>query len=100
MWTEHAKLKTIGARLKGADDPGPNPDRLRHPDIGDLVIELDTAKRSPRQRCLVEPAAPPHECDEAPFLVGFDRNLCLRVAQSYSCIPVTRETKRAHPRVR
>ena len=43
MWTEHEKLKTIGACLKGADDRGPNPDRVKHSDIGDLVIELDTA---------------------------------------------------------
>jgi hypothetical protein len=43
MWTEHEKLKTIGACLKGADDRGRNPDRVKHPNIGDLVIELDTA---------------------------------------------------------
>jgi hypothetical protein len=43
MWTEHEKLKTIWARLKGADDRGRNPDRVKPPDIGDLVIQLDTA---------------------------------------------------------
>jgi hypothetical protein len=43
MSAEHEKLKTIGACLKGADDRGPNPDRVKHPDIGDLVVELDTA---------------------------------------------------------
>jgi hypothetical protein len=43
MWTENEKLKTIGACLKGADDLRRNPDRVKHPDIGDLVIELDTA---------------------------------------------------------
>jgi hypothetical protein len=45
MWTEYEKLKTIGAIgacLKGADDRGPNPDRVKDPDVGDLVIELDT----------------------------------------------------------
>ena len=46
MWTEHEKLKTIGACLKGADDRGRNPDRVKHPHIGDLVIEVDTAGAS------------------------------------------------------
>jgi hypothetical protein len=43
MWTEYEKLKAIGARLKGAHDGGRNPDRVKRPDIGDLIIELDTA---------------------------------------------------------
>jgi hypothetical protein len=43
MWTEHEKLKTIGTCLKSADDLRRNPDRVKHPDIRDLVIELDTA---------------------------------------------------------
>jgi hypothetical protein len=43
MWTEDEKLKAIGACLKGADDRGCNPDRVKHLDIGDLLIELDTA---------------------------------------------------------
>ena len=43
MWTEHEKLKTIGACLEGADDRGRDPDRVKHPHIGDLVIELDSA---------------------------------------------------------
>jgi hypothetical protein len=42
MRTENEKLKTIGACLKGADDLRGNPDRVKHPDIGDLVIELDS----------------------------------------------------------
>jgi hypothetical protein len=39
MWTEHEKLKTIGACLKGSDDRRRNPDRVKHPDVVDLVIE-------------------------------------------------------------
>jgi hypothetical protein len=42
MRTENEKLKTIGACLKGADDLRRNPDRVKHPDISDLVIELDS----------------------------------------------------------
>jgi hypothetical protein len=43
MWTEDEKLKTIWTCLKCANDLRRNPDRVKRPDIGDLVIELDTA---------------------------------------------------------
>jgi hypothetical protein len=42
MRTENEKLKTIGACLKGADDLRRDPDRVEHPDVADLVIELDS----------------------------------------------------------
>jgi hypothetical protein len=41
MRTENEQFKTIRACLKGADDLRRNPDRVKPPDIGDLVIELD-----------------------------------------------------------
>ena len=42
MRAKNEKLKTVRACLKGADDLRRNPDRVKRPDIGDLVIELDS----------------------------------------------------------
>jgi hypothetical protein len=42
MRTEDEQLKTVGACLKGPDDLRGDPDRVKLPDIGDLVIELDS----------------------------------------------------------
>jgi len=41
--TESEELKTIGACLKGADDLRRDADRVKRPDVGDLVIKLDSA---------------------------------------------------------
>jgi hypothetical protein len=77
MWPEHEKLKTIGAGLKSADDCGRYPDRVEHPDIGDLVIELDTASAGENHVHLLSADVPMSERRTLPRPEAKVRHPCL-----------------------
>jgi hypothetical protein len=97
MWTEHEKLKTMGPRLKGADDLGRNPDRVKHPDVGDLVIELDTATAGENHVHLLSARVPMRE--RRPFprpeaKVRHPRLLGLEIHAGHAGLPSISEAAR------
>jgi hypothetical protein len=97
MWTEDKKLKTIGACLKGADDLGRNPDRVKHPDIGDLVIELYTAPAGENDVHLLGARVPMRERRTFPSSeakVRHPRLLGLKINAGYAGLPSISEAAR------
>jgi hypothetical protein len=97
MWTEREELKTIGACLKGADDRGPNPDRVKYPDIGDFVIELDTASTGENHIHLLSARVPMSERRTLPrpeAEVRHPRLLGLEIDAGYAGLPSISEATR------
>jgi len=97
MWTEHEKLKTIGTCFKGADDRGRNPDRVEHPDICDLVIELDTASARENHVHLLSARVPMGERRTLPrpeAKVRHPRLLGLEIHAGHSGLPSISEAAR------
>jgi len=97
MWTEHEKLKTIGACLEGADDLGRNPDRVKHPDIGHLAIELDTATAGENDVHLLSARVPMRERRTFPrseAKVRHPRLLGLEIHASHAGLPSISEAAR------
>jgi hypothetical protein len=97
MRTENEKLKTIGAGLKRADDLGRNPDRVKPPDIGDLLIELDSPSAGENHIHLLSARVPmserrtfprPETKVRHPHLVG------LEIYARHSCLPSISEAAR------
>jgi hypothetical protein len=97
MWTEHEKLKAIGARLEGADDLGRNPDRVKHPDLGDRVVELDTATAGENDVHLLSARVPMRERRTFPrskAKVRHPRLLGLEIHSGHSGLPSISEATR------
>jgi hypothetical protein len=90
MRTENEKLKSVGACLKGTDDLRRNPDRVKHADIGDLVIELDSPSAGENHVHLLSMRVPMSE--RRPFprpeaKVRHPRLLGLEIHAGHACLP-------------
>jgi hypothetical protein len=97
MRTESEKLKTIGACLKGADDLGRNSDRVKHPHIDDLVIELDSPSAGKYHVHLLSARVPMSERRTFPgpeAKVRHPRLLGLEVQAGHACLPPISEAAR------
>jgi hypothetical protein len=97
MWTEHKKLKTIGAGLKRADDLGRNPDRVKRSDIGDLVIELYPATAGENDVHLLGARVPMSERRTSPrseAKVRHPRLLGLEIHAGHAGLPSISEAAR------
>jgi hypothetical protein len=97
MRTENEKLKTIGACLKGADDLRRNPDRVKHPDIRDRVIELDSPSAGENHVNLLSARVPMSERRTFPrpeAKVRDPRLLGLEIHAGDTCLPSISEAAR------
>jgi hypothetical protein len=97
MRPEDEKLKTIGTCLKCADDLGRNPDRVKRPDIGDLVIELDTASAGQNHVHLLTVRVPVSERRTLPrpeTKVRHPRLLSLEIRAGHARLPSISESAR------
>jgi hypothetical protein len=97
MRTENEKLKTIGACLEGADDLRRNPDRVKHPDIGDLAIELDSPSAGKNHVHLLSARVPMSERRTFPrpeAKVRHPRLLGLEIHAGHACLPSISEAAR------
>ena len=90
MRAKNEKLKTVRACLKGADDLRRNPDRVKHADIGDLVIELDSPSAGENQVHLLSARVPVSERRTFPSpkaKVRHPRLLGLEIHACHTCLP-------------
>ena len=97
MRAENEKLKTIGACLKGTNDLRRNPDRVKPPDIGDLVIELDSPGASENHVHLLCARVPVSERRTFPrpqAKVRHSRLDSLEIQARDACLPSISESAR------
>lgn len=97
MRAENEKLQTIGACLKGADDLRRNPDRVKHPDIRDLVIELDSPSAGENHVYLLSARVPMSERRTFPRPEAKVRHpglLGLEIHAGDACLPSISEAAR------
>jgi hypothetical protein len=77
MRTKNEQLKTVGACLKGSDDLGRDPDRIKCSDIGDLAIELDSPSAGEDHVHLLSTRVPMSERRTFPGTEAKVRHACL-----------------------